>query len=147
MPSYFCLLLPEATRKVINQIRTELFRKSGSKSFRTLPPCIMLGETEKNSLPAGLDCPNLPLKIGKTSCFMHDQLFFPIENKFLQPLKDQLGVSYPITGIFLGSIEETIEATLPPVDDLRLALLEIKETEGLTLWRILSEKHLQTDKG
>ncbi len=78
---------------------------------------------------------------------MHDQLFFPIENKFLQPLKDQLGVSYPITGIFLGSIEETIEATLPPVDDLRLALLEIKETEGLTLWRILSEKHLQTDKG
>jgi hypothetical protein len=148
MPNIYCLLLPQATRTAINHLRTGLFQKTGSPSFRTLPPCIILGKTENTFIPSGLHCPDLPLAVNPKAMFAEGQLFFPIEEQKIRSLQNQLGTSYPISGIFLGKQEQEIEqGIIPQVDDLRLALLEYKEAEGLTLWKILSEKHLQKDKG
>ncbi|AEV27899.1 hypothetical protein SpiGrapes_0035 [Sphaerochaeta pleomorpha str. Grapes] len=147
MPNFYCLLLPQATRTAVNCLRTELFQSTGDRSFRSLPPCIILGETEATTLPPAVPCPSLPFEIGKKAIFKEGFLFFPIEGHILQPIRNQLEVSYPFSGIILGKSDLQIERAIPFVNDLRLALLEYKESQGLTLWRILAEKHLQKDKG
>lgn len=147
MPNFYCLLLPQATRTAIYELRTELFQGTGDGSFRSLPPCIILGETEDTRLPLAVPCPSLPIEVGRKSLCKDGILFLPVEGQTLQPIRNALGVSYPISGIFLGRSDQQIERAIPYINDLRLALLEYKEAGGLTLWRILAEKHLLKDKG
>jgi hypothetical protein len=147
MPKMYCLLLPQTTRAAITESRTTLFKRTGESSFRVFPPCIILGETESSRLLDDLTCPPLPIFVTQQARFEKDALFFPVEGKALQLLQEQLGVTHPFCGIFLGRQKEEIEATIPPIKDLRLALLEYEQKDGLTLWRILCEKHLQRDKG
>lgn len=146
MSIYYALLLPQHVKLKVQDIRRTLFSKSGHSSFRAQESCILLGRTEDTSLTKKVTCPNLPLSVqGKTS-FSDNTLFFPIEQKELALLRTELGVSHPYSGIYLGEVDTAYEADIPPLNNLRLALVEIQREGELTLWRTLSEKRLLKDK-
>ncbi|HHT81681.1 MAG: hypothetical protein WCS35_02300 [Sphaerochaeta sp.] len=143
MPTYYALLLPQHIRLKINDIRRTLFCKSGDSSFRAQESCILLGETEDKALSKKVTCPPLPLTVQCSTAFSDGTLFFPVLQNELAQIREELGVSHPYSGIYLGKVNVTHEEQLPPLNNLRLAIVEIKEEDGITLWRTLSEKRLK----
>ena len=146
MSIYYALLLPQHVKLKVQDIRRTLFCKSGHSSFRALESCILLGRTDDITLTKKVTCPTLPLQVQSKASFLDNTLFFPIEQKELDLLRTELGVSHPYSGIYLGEIDIACEGDIPPLKNLRLALVEIQREGELTLWRTLSEKRLQKDR-
>lgn len=147
MSIYYALLLPQHVRLKIQEIRRVLYSKSGHSSFRSQESCILLGRTEDTTLAKHVTCPPLPLEVQARAAYSGDTLFFPVEEKELAQLRSELGVSHPYSGIYLGRTDLEYEGEIPPLNNLRLALVEVKEEGSITLWRTLAEKRLQKDKG
>ncbi|NBK23403.1 MAG: hypothetical protein EOM68_15405 [Spirochaetia bacterium] len=147
MSIYYALLLPQHVRLKILEIRRVLFSKSGHPSFRSQESCILLGQTEDTTLTKNVTCPPLPLKVQARATFSADTLHFPVEKQTLASLRAELGVSHPYSGIYLGRKNMEYEGEIPPLNNLRLALVEVKEEGAITLWRTIAEKRLQKDKG
>jgi hypothetical protein len=147
MSTYYALLLPQHMRLKIQEVRKALFFASGDSSFRAQESCILLGETEKSSLPRHVTCPPLPLTVQGKATYYENTLFFPVEQHELEKIRGELGVSHPYSGIYLGKVKREAEVHLPPLTNLRLALVEIQSRGDITLWRTLAEKRLQKDKG
>ena len=147
MSTFYSLLLSKNVLKQLHDVRTQLFRQSKDSSFRTLEPWIILGETEDTTLRKPVSCPKLPLHCDNSARFQNQTLFLPMPEETFEVLRSELDVDHPYTGIYLGASELSCKAELFPIDDLRLALVEIQKAGPLTTWRILAEKHLQRDKG
>ncbi len=143
MSIYYALLLPQHVRLAINEARRVLFCSSGHVSFRAQQGCILLGETSDRALTKKVTCPTLPLAVQGKSTFANNTLFFPIEEKELEQIRAELGVSHPYSGIYLGELDISYEREIPEVNNLRLALVEILKEGEITLWRTLAEKRLQ----
>jgi|GEM_PF-6552977 len=146
MSIYYALLLPQHVRLKIQEIRRVLFCQSGHGSFRAQESCILLGETEDTNLTKHVICPTLPLTVQNSATFSNGTLYFPVEQKELALLRTDLGVSHPYSGIYLGGVDVNYEGQIPPLKNLRLALVEIKKEGEITLWRTLAEKRLQKGK-
>ncbi|HKM06536.1 MAG TPA: hypothetical protein VJ869_06055 [Sphaerochaeta sp.] len=147
MSIYYALLLPQHVRLKIQEIRKALFASCGHSSFRELESCILLGKTEDTTLAKGVSCPSLPLILEGKAVFASDTLFFPIEEKELLKIRTELGVSHPYSGIYLGKVNLETRTEIPPLNNLRLALIEVKKEGAIMFWRTLAEKRLQKDKG
>ncbi len=148
MSTYYALLLPQHVRLKIQEIRKALYVASGHKSFRSLESCILLGRTEDTTLSKKVSCPRLPLAVQDRATFASDTLFFPVEEKELTQIRTELGVTHPYSGIYLGGINWEYEGDfpIPPLKNLRLALVEIQSDKTIMLWRTLAEKRLQKDR-
>jgi len=146
MSIYYALLLPQHVRLKIQEIRRTLFSLSGHGSFRAQESCILLGQTEDTTLEKHGTCPPLPLTVQASATFSDHSLYFPVEQKELALLRTELGVSHPYSGIYLGRVDREYKGEIPPIKNLRLALVEIKEEGEVTLWRTIAEKRLQKDK-
>lgn len=147
MSTFYSLLLPKKVTQQLYEVRTQLFRQSGGSSFRKLEPWIVLGETEDTSLEKQVSCPQLPLPCSSFTTFQNQVLFLSIPDDAVKALRTELGINHPYTGIYLGEADLPCNVELPPIDDVRLALVEIQDKGELTTWRILAEKHLQRDRG
>ena len=146
MPVYYALLLPQQVRLKLNLIRRTLYSKSGNSSFRAQESCILLGETADTSLSKLVSCPPLPLPVQGIAAYAEQTLHFPVPEEALRQIREELGVSHSYSGIYLGDEKLEYEAEIPAINDLRLALVEVERQGNLTLWRTLSEKHLQRGK-
>ena len=147
MSIYYALLLPQQVRLTVNDIRRVLFCKSGHFSFRAQESCILLGKTDDTTLAAKVTCPPLPMAVEGRAAYSHNTLFLPVQEKSLEQIRGELGVNHPYSGIYLGAVDLHHESDIPGLNDLRLALVEIQEEDGITLWRTLAEKRLQRGKG
>ena len=127
MSIYYALLLPQHVRLKIQEIRRILFCKSGHSSFRAQEGCILLGRTEDTTLTKHVTCPTMPLTVQGSAKFSEHTLYFPVEQIELDTLRTELGVSHPYSGIYLGGINMEYEGEIPPLNNLRLALVEIKK--------------------
>ena len=143
MSIYYALLLPQHVKLKIQEIRRVLFCTSCHISFRAQESYILLGETDDTSLTKQVSCPQGPLHVQGRTVYDGKTLFFPVEEKELAQMRAELGVSHPYSGIYLGEVNVTYEASIPPLKNLRLALVETHKEGELTLWRTLSEKRLQ----
>ena len=146
MSIYYALLLPQHVRLKIQEIRRVLFSISGHTTFRALESSILLGKTDDTTLAKRVTCPTLPLKVQESATYSHHTLYFPVEQKELALLRTELGVSHPYSGIYLGEADMTYEGEIPPLKNLRLALVEIYKEGEITRWRTLAEKRLQKGK-
>lgn len=146
MSTYYALLLPQHVRLTINEIRRVLFCRSGHISFRAQESCILLGRTEDTALTKKVTCPTLPLAVQGSATYAENTLFFPVEEKKLAQIRTELRINHPYSGIYLGQADISYEAEIPPLTNLRLALVEIQEKGEVTLWRTLAEKRLQKGK-
>ncbi len=147
MSTYYALLLPQHVRHQINEIRRVLFSKSGDASFRARESCILLGRTEDTTLTKRVTCPTLPLKVQGLAEYAESSLFFAVKRQDLAQIRAELGVDHPYTGIYLGGVYVPYSAEIPPLHNLRLALVETREEGNIILWRTLAEKRLQKGKG
>ena len=145
MSIYYALLLPQHVRLKIQEIRRVLFCKSGHESFRAQDSCILLGKTEDTILTKQVTCPTLPLTVQGYATYSDNSLYFPVEQKELDLLRTELGISHPYSGIYLGEVNMEYLGEIPPLNNLRLALVEIQQEGEISLWRTLSEKRLQKD--
>ena len=146
MSIYYALLLPQHVRLKILEIRRDLFCKSGHASFRAQDSCILLGKTEDTTLTKHVSSPTLPLTVHPSATYSEHTLYFPVAHKELALLRTELKVSHPYSGIYLGEVPMEYEGVIPPLNNLRLALVEIKKEGSITLWRTLAEKRLQKGK-
>jgi len=133
-------------RLKIQEVRRALFFATGHSSFRAQESWILLGETEDTILSKQVTCPPMPLTVQGTTVYSDNTLFFPVEQNELEKIRGELGVSHPYSGIYLGKVNGEAAVQLPPLTNLRLALVEIQEQGEITLWRTLAEKRLQRDK-
>ena len=147
MSIYYALLLPQHVRLTINEVRRVLFCKSGHFSFRAQESCILLGKTDDTALATNVSCPPLPMAVEGRTKYSDNTLFFPVQEKDLELIRCELGVDHPYSGIYLGDLDMHYESDIPELNNLRLALVDIQEEDGVTLWRTLAEKRLQKDKG
>lgn len=145
MSTYYALLLPQHIRLHIRKIRQTLFRETGNSSFCQGECWILLGKTQDTALTKTVTCPTLPLSITPKTTYAYNTLFLAVEPEELKQLREELGVSHPYSGIYLGEVDREILTQVPPIQSLRLALVELKQEGPLVLWRILSEKRLQKD--
>ncbi|MGB4407080.1 MAG: hypothetical protein WBI82_09515 [Sphaerochaeta sp.] len=147
MSTYYALLLPQHVRLKIQEVRRTLFYASGDSSFRAQESWILLGKTEDTTLSKQVTCPPMPLTVQGATVYSENTLFFPVEQHELDKIRGELGVSHPYSGIYLGKVKREAAVQLPPLTNLRLALVEIQEHGDITLWRTLAEKRLQRGKG
>lgn len=128
---------------MILKVRRTLYFATGHSSFRAQEGCILLGQTEDTTLSKAVTCPSLPLIVHNRATFSDNTLFFPVEQKELSQIRTELGVDHPYSGIYLGEVNMEAEAEIPPLKNLRLALVEIQKEGEITLWRTLAEKRLK----
>ncbi|MEA4861428.1 MAG: hypothetical protein VB127_13150 [Sphaerochaeta sp.] len=147
MESLYILRLAKELQRELNKLRSELYALCPDPSFYALEPCIILGSTDEIESNAHIPCPELPLTCERELRYSHHHLHIPVDDAALSPLRKALGISYPYSGIYLADVE--IQRTIEPViiKDLWFALLTIHEEGALKLWRVSSEKHLDSGKG
>lgn len=146
MESYYILRLGKDRRTKLANIRTLLFEKSGHSSFCCLEPCIILGPCDPSSVVPYVSCPQLPILIDGSLHFEEGQLFLPIERGVLAPLRNELATDYPISGIYLGSDHVSVPVESFTINSVSLAILTVERKKDLTLWNVLSERHLDSGK-
>ena len=146
MESYYILRLGNDLRTKLIKIRTLLFEKSGQSCFCCLEPCIILGPCDPSSGVPFVSCPQLPICIDGNLHFKEGQLFLPIEREVLAPLRSELATDYPISGIYLGSEQVSVPIQSFTINSVSLAILSVERTEDITLWNVLSERHLDSGK-
>lgn len=146
MDSYYILRLGKDLRTKVMKIRTQLFEKSGQSSFCCLEPCIILGPCDPSSEIPCVPCPKLPIAVEGSLKYEHGQLFFPIEAEILKPLRLALATNYPISGIHLGTEQVSVPGETFVVKSVSLAILSVERKQDLTLWNVLSERHLDSDR-
>lgn len=146
MESYYILRLGKELRTKLVKIRTALFEKSGQSSFCCLEPCIILGSCDAFAPLPHVPCPPLPIPVQGALQYKEGILFLPIERELLLPLRSALGTDYPVSGIYLGSDHVQLPMENFFVNSVSLAILTVERKADLTLWNVLSERHLERDK-
>ena len=147
MESLYILRLPKELQRELGKLRSELYALHPDPSFQALESCIILGKAKDGDSIGYVTCPKLPLvSLGELRYTDH-HLYIPVDESALAPLRSELDTSYPYSGIHLGDIE--VQHTMEPVviRDLWIAMLTIQEEGDLKLWRVSSEKHLDSGKG
>lgn len=147
MESFYILRLAKELQRELNKLRHELYTLCPEASLFSLEPCIILGNADNTTRIGHIPCPELPLVCEPSLRYSHHHLYLPINEAALAPLRKALGTSYPYSGIYLADVE--IQHTIEPIiiKDLWFALLTIQEEGALKLWRVSSEKHLDSGKG
>jgi len=147
MDSLYILRLPKELQRELGKLRSNLYAHHPDPSFLALEPCIMLGEAADGKTLGYLPCPELPLVSHGELQYANHHLYIPIDEALLAPLRNELGTSFPYSGIYLGEID--VQQKIEPVviKDLWIAELSIQTEGDLKLWRVSSEKHLDSGKG
>lgn len=147
MAMYYALIPPHQLQRQLFSLREELFQMTGDSSFSSLEPWIILGPTSDTYIRKGLTCPNLPLSVNGVASYESGTLLLPVPADELLLLRTQLQTTFPYCGVYLGQKKQDIERKLYPFDDVMVALVEIKKEGALTLWRVVAQKHLRSDRG
>jgi len=134
MESYYILRLGKDLRTKLMKLRTQLFEISGKGSFCCLEPCIILGPCDCSSAIDG------------TLRYEEGQLFLPLDPTILSDIRTALGTEYPISGIHLGTDHVSVPSESFTIRSVSLAVLTVERREDLTLWNVLSERHLDSDR-
>jgi len=140
---WYVLTLPEALRLQVGKYRTERFRETGETTLRLLPPLVFIAKGYDNVQIDDAPCPGSCATFGKPKQD-GSHLVVPVEG--LDTLSEALGGTMP-PFLYIGDVPPSAMPHFPPIDDFRLALLEIKERGNLVTWSMLWEKHLWTGKG
>ncbi len=146
MESYYILRLGKDLRTKLMKLRTQLFEISGKGSFCCLEPCIILGPCDCSSTLPFVPCPRLPITIDGTLRYEEGQLFLPLDPTILSDIRTALGTEYPISGIHLGTDHVSVPSESFTIRSVSLAVLTVERREDLTLWNVLSERHLDSDR-
>ncbi len=147
MESFYILRLAKELQRELNKLRNELYALCPDPSLFALEPCIILGKAGDGNSIGYVPCPKLPLLCLGELRYSDNHLYIPVEETALAPLRSELDTSFPYSGIYLADVE--IQRTIEPIiiKDLWFALLTIQEEGALKLWRVSSEKHLDSGKG
>lgn len=146
MESFYVLLLDRQTNNTLSRLRRTLFAQTGDGSFCSLEPCIILGPASDGPLASFLPCPQLPIAVEGQVKYERGFLYLPIDERRLEPIRQVLGTSYPISGIHLGYDEVACCATPFFLRSLDFAILDVNRQADLVQWRVHSRKHLDSDR-
>lgn len=146
METYYILRLDKELRTRVQTFRQKLFEETGDSSFCSLEPCIILGPADEQQSIPYCPCPKLPLAVPAKPVYTDGQLYLPIADSVLAPLRSVLHTAYPASGLYLGLARTGTSFEPVLIRDLSVAHLHVEREQDLMLWNVSSEKHLDSGR-
>lgn len=138
------LLLPEELRLQVRRYRHRLYRHSGDPSTFWGPDAVLLGETELAHIPPAIPYPQEAARLQEPAITAQG-LVIPVSglgclSSFFRCEEDP--------AIFLAkSATKADGAPGGVIDDFRVGLVDIGQTEELVTWLVRESVHLWKGKG
>ena len=141
MQDYYILRLHKDLRIALEKERNRLYALCGDRSLLTWEPCIILGPATGKTAQF-IPSPPLPVIVSGTARYTNGILHLPLaDSTALDRTRESLQTSWPIHGIFLGTVDIEYERAELALRSLSFAVME---TTGSS-WRIGRERRLHSD--
>ena len=142
MQDYYILRLHKDLRIALEKERNRLYALCGDRSLLTWEPCIILGPATGKTAQF-IPSPPLPVIVEGRARYANGILHLPLaDSTVLDRTRESLRTSWPIHGIFLGTVDIEYERANLAVGSLSFAVMETTATS----WRIGRERRLHSDR-
>lgn len=142
MQNYYILRLHKDLRIALDKERDRLYAMCGDSSLLKWEPCIILGSATEHVTHI-IPSPPMPLTVEGATRYTDGILHLPLKDPTaLEKTRDSLETAWPISGIFLGTVDLEYSRAELLLRSLSFAVLETTASS----WRIGPERRLHSGK-
>lgn len=121
------IIAEKPIQEALKRLRDEYFKKTGDGSVYALPPCLLLGKTDKTTFQRKIY--HLALSFPRETTETDDGVFIALP---LDEIQKALNLSVKVSGVYLGKEKCDLNIEIPPSKTQRLVML-VKRADGYRL--------------